>query len=152
MWATVARTVARWRLEPLTRDHSLVEAQIAAGLLDEAMSLPAEQRNVLVRVIGREPEVDVELKEVPVQPGDYVLLCSDGLTRMVSDGVMANAFRVSGAAADLRLPDCRRQQERRRGQHHRGGGGNNRQMVASPAGPPERISQTRAYAEANAAV
>jgi serine/threonine protein phosphatase PrpC len=80
------------RLEPLTRDHSLVEAQIDAGLLDEGTSLPAEQQNVLVRVLGREPEVDVELKEVPVQPGDYVLLCSDGLTRMVPECVLAEAF------------------------------------------------------------
>jgi PPM family protein phosphatase len=64
------------RLEPLTRDHSLSEAHA----------------NVLVRVLGREPEVDVDLKEVPVQPGDYVLLCSDGLTRMVPEHVMAEAI------------------------------------------------------------
>jgi PPM family protein phosphatase len=64
------------RLEPLTRDHSLSEAHA----------------NVLVRVLGREPDVDVELKEVPVQPGDYVLLCSDGLTRMVSERVLAQAI------------------------------------------------------------
>jgi protein phosphatase len=80
------------RLEPLTRDHSLSEAHIAAGLIEEARRLPVEQQNVLVRVLGREPEVDVELKEVPVQPGDYVLLCSDGLTRMVPEYVMAKAF------------------------------------------------------------
>jgi PPM family protein phosphatase len=80
------------RLEPLTRDHSLVEAQIAAGLMDASMSLPAEHQNVLVRVLGREPDVDVELREVPVQPGDYVLLCSDGLTRMVPEHVLADAF------------------------------------------------------------
>jgi serine/threonine protein phosphatase PrpC len=80
------------RLEPLTRDHSLGEAHVAAGLIDDASSLPAEQQSVLVRVLGREPEVDVDLKEVPVQPGDYVLLCSDGLTRMVPDAVMAEAI------------------------------------------------------------
>jgi protein phosphatase len=81
------------RLEPLTRDHSLGEAHIAAGLLEEARRLGVEQQNVLVRVLGREPDVDVDLKEVPVQPGDYVLLCSDGLTRMVPDYVLAKAFR-----------------------------------------------------------
>ena len=80
------------RLEPLTRDHSLVEAHIAAGLLEEVRRLPVEQQNVLVRVLGREPDVEVDLKEVPVQPGDYVLLCSDGLTRMVPEYVMARAF------------------------------------------------------------
>ena len=64
------------RLEPLTRDHSLSEAQA----------------HVLVRVLGREPDVDVDLTEVPVQPGDYVLLCSDGLTRMVADRELAQAI------------------------------------------------------------
>ena len=64
------------RLEALTCDHSL----------------SAAQANVLVRVLGREPEVDVDLTEVPVQPGDYVLLCSDGLTRMVPEFIMARAF------------------------------------------------------------
>jgi serine/threonine protein phosphatase PrpC len=63
-------------LEPLTRDHSLSEAHA----------------NVLLRVLGREPEVDVDLKEVPVRAGDYVLLCSDGLTRMVPEHVMAEAI------------------------------------------------------------
>ncbi|MGH9349791.1 MAG: protein phosphatase 2C domain-containing protein [Vicinamibacterales bacterium] len=64
------------RLEPLTRDHSL-------GI---------EHQHVLVRVLGREPHVDVDLKEVAVHPGDYVLLCSDGLTRMVPEPVLAQAI------------------------------------------------------------
>jgi serine/threonine protein phosphatase PrpC len=81
------------RLEPLTRDHSLGEAHIAAGMIEEVRRLPIEQQNVLVRVLGREPDVEVDLKEVPVQPGDYLLLCSDGLTRMVPEYVMARAFQ-----------------------------------------------------------
>jgi PPM family protein phosphatase len=80
------------RLEPLTRDHSLGEAHIAAGLLEEVRRLPVEHQNALVRVLGREPDVEVDLKEVPVQPGDYVLLCSDGLTRMVPEYLLARAF------------------------------------------------------------
>ena len=80
------------RLEPLTRDHSLAEAQMAAGLVDGETVLPAAHHNVLVRALGREPKVEVDLKEVPVQPGDYVLLCSDGLTRMVPDDVLAHAI------------------------------------------------------------
>ena len=82
------------RLEPLTRDHSLMEAHIEAGLADEGRSLPVEQQNVLVRVLGREPAVDVDVTEVPVRSGDYVLLCSDGLTRMVAEPELANAIRT----------------------------------------------------------
>jgi protein phosphatase len=82
------------RLEPLTRDHSLIEAHIEAGLVDEGKQLPPAQQNVLMRVLGREPAVDVDVAEVPVQSGDYVLLCSDGLTRMVPDTELANAIRT----------------------------------------------------------
>lgn len=78
--------------EPVTRDHSLVEEQVRMGLLSRAESLQAEQQNVLLRVLGREPEVEVELSEVPVKPGDYLLLCSDGLTRMVPDSALARSL------------------------------------------------------------
>jgi protein phosphatase len=82
------------RLEPLTRDHSLMEAHIEAGLADEGKKLPVEQQNVLVRVLGREPAVEVDVTEVPVQSGDYVVLCSDGLTRMVSEAELAKAIQA----------------------------------------------------------
>ena len=82
------------RLEPLTRDHSLMEAHIEAGLVDEGRNLPVEQQNILVRVLGREPAVDVDVTEVPVRSGDYVLLCSDGLTRMVPEAEMAKAIQT----------------------------------------------------------
>jgi serine/threonine protein phosphatase PrpC len=80
------------RLEPLTRDHSLVEAQVRGGLLDRESSLQSDEQNILLRVLGRQPDVDVELNEVPVQPGDYLLLCSDGLTRMVAEPALAHAI------------------------------------------------------------
>lgn len=86
------------RLEALTSDHSLVEAEVRAGLMDREKSLQSEHQNILLRALGREQQVEVELSEVPVQPGDYVLLCSDGLTRMVPDETLA------GTIADLREP------------------------------------------------
>jgi protein phosphatase len=79
-------------IEPLTRDHSLVEAHVSAGLLDREQSLHSTQQNILVRVLGRESQVDVELNEVPVQLGDYMLLCSDGLTRMVPEVTLSQAI------------------------------------------------------------
>jgi serine/threonine protein phosphatase PrpC len=91
----------RWheqRLEALTSDHSLVEAEVRAGLIDREHSMHSEYQNILLRALGREPDVEVELSEVPVKPGDYVLLCSDGLTRMVTDGTLADTI------ARLRAP------------------------------------------------
>ena len=81
-------------LEPLTRDHSFLEAALTAGLLDAEKTRVAAHQNVLLRALGREPEVEVDLVEVPVQPGDYLLLCSDGLTKMVPEATVARTIRA----------------------------------------------------------
>lgn len=80
------------RLEPLTRDHSLVEAQVRAGFVDRDVSVHCSHRNILVRALGREPDVDVDANEVPLQQGDYLLLCSDGLTSMVPEHEFGKAI------------------------------------------------------------
>ena len=80
------------RLLPLTRDHSLGETLAGQGLDATDAGFSDEQQQTLVRVLGGEPEVEVDLKEVPLQRGDYLLLCSDGLTRMVSERVMAETI------------------------------------------------------------
>ena len=78
--------------EAVTIDHSLVEAQVRAGLINREQSLKSQNQNVLLRALGREPDVQVELGEVPINPGDRLLLCTDGLTRTVSDEGLAEAL------------------------------------------------------------
>jgi serine/threonine protein phosphatase PrpC len=78
--------------EALTIDHSLVEAQVQAGLIDREQSLKSEHQNVLLRALGREADVEVELSETTVGVGDRVLLCTDGLTRTVTDEGLAAAL------------------------------------------------------------
>jgi PPM family protein phosphatase len=78
--------------ESLTRDHSLVEAQVQAGLINREQSLQSEYQNVLLRALGREPEVQVELNEATIGVGDRLLLCTDGLTRMVTDDGLCDAL------------------------------------------------------------
>ncbi len=77
--------------EMLTSDHTLVEAQVQAGLLDREQSLKSEQQNILLRALGRDPDVEADLTEVSVVVGDRLLLCTDGLTRMVTDDQLAAA-------------------------------------------------------------
>jgi len=85
------------RFESVTRDHSLVEAQVQAGLISREESLKSEHQNILLRALGREPDVQVELTEIPIAAGDRLLLCTDGLTRMVNDDGLAEALaRFSG--------------------------------------------------------
>ena len=78
--------------ESVTRDHSLVEAQVQAGLINREQSLKSEHQNILLRAVGREPDVQVELSEVALTTGDRLLLCTDGLTRMVTDEELAETL------------------------------------------------------------
>jgi PPM family protein phosphatase len=73
-------------------DHSLVEAQVQAGLINRAESLQSEHQNILLRALGRDAEVEIDLTEITVGVGDRLLLCTDGLTRMVSDDQLAAAL------------------------------------------------------------
>ena len=72
-------------LQQMTRDHSLVWQLYETGVLrkDELSSHP--QKNLITRSIGPHPQVEIDLEEGDVREGDIYLLCSDGLTDMVSD-------------------------------------------------------------------
>ena len=80
------------RLKAVTTDHSLVEAQIRAGILNREESHRAQHQNVLLRALGREDHVEVELGEIAIGPHDCVLLCSDGLSRMVREAEIASSL------------------------------------------------------------
>lgn len=72
-------------LRPLTEDHSLVAELVKSGDLtrDEAAEHP--QKNLITRALGAEEEVEVDISTLPVAAGDTILLCSDGLSDMVSE-------------------------------------------------------------------
>jgi protein phosphatase len=72
-------------LRQLTRDHTLVDRMVEAGEItrDEADTHP--HRNVLLRALGTEPTVEVESIDLGLLEGDRVLICSDGLTTMVTE-------------------------------------------------------------------
>lgn len=73
------------RLDQLTQDHTWVEEQVMAGLLSKEQARYHPLKNVVTRALGGESEVMVDVREVEVLPGDLLLLCSDGLTGMLSD-------------------------------------------------------------------
>jgi PPM family protein phosphatase len=85
-------------LEPLTRDHSLVQALIDQGRLTEEEAAHHPQRSIITRALGPEPSVEVETRTYRAEPGDVFLLCSDGLTSMVDDDTVA---RIIASAGDL---------------------------------------------------
>lgn len=69
----------------LTRDHSLVQEKLRAGLINRAQVKTDRMKNVITRSVGFEREVFVDLYEIPVEPGDVFVLCSDGLSGPVDD-------------------------------------------------------------------
>jgi protein phosphatase len=72
-------------LSRLTEDHSLVEELLRGGKLTEEEALEHPQRSVITRALGIEPIVEIDTWTYPLRPGDVVLLCSDGLTSMLSE-------------------------------------------------------------------
>jgi serine/threonine protein phosphatase PrpC len=72
-------------LQQLTEDHSLVAELVRSGKLSPEEADVHPQRSVITRVLGTDPEVDVDTFEVEARPGDVFMICSDGLTSMVED-------------------------------------------------------------------
>jgi protein phosphatase len=76
-------------LQAITRDHSLLQEQLDAGLVTPEEAANSTIKNLVTRALGVEVPVLLELNEFAVEPGDQYLLCSDGLTDMVSDALIA---------------------------------------------------------------
>jgi len=72
-------------LTQLTRDHSLVEDMIARGKLTKTEAKTHPQKNIITRAIGVEASVQCDIFDVKMQPGSRILLCSDGLTNLLTD-------------------------------------------------------------------
>jgi protein phosphatase len=84
------------RLEQLTRDHSVVQQQLDLGVITPEQARTAINRNVLTRAVGIDPEVDADIETGSVAAGDVYLLCSDGLTDMVTDSTISATLVESG--------------------------------------------------------
>jgi serine/threonine protein phosphatase PrpC len=72
-------------LQRLTQDHSLVDELVRRGKLTEEQAAEHPQRSIITRALGPEPDVEVDTWTYPARAGDVVLLCSDGLTSMISE-------------------------------------------------------------------
>ena len=81
-------------LQQLTNDHSLVAEQVRHGILTAAEAEESRMQSVLLRALGSEPEVVVDAEEHMVVPRDILLLCSDGLTRMVIEPEIAGTLQA----------------------------------------------------------
>jgi len=90
-------------LEQLTRDHSLVAELERSGQITPEVAEHHPQRSIITRALGPEPDVEVDTYTLTGREDDLFLICSDGLTSMISDDEVGSILRSTGpldAAAD----------------------------------------------------
>jgi len=85
------------RLQPITKDHSLLQEQLDAGLISPEQAEKSNIRNLVTRALGVEEVVLLEVNEHGVEVGDVYLMCSDGLTDMMNDAAIERLMSAQAA-------------------------------------------------------
>src|SRR6202041_796618 len=131
-------------LQQLTSDHSLVAEQVRRGILTAAEAEHSELQSVLLRALGTQPEIEVDAEEHTLFPDDILLLCSDGLTRMVAEQKIAATLQSES--------DPGRAAEKLVAQANENGGADNVTVVVVHMEPKENgfLSWLRHGAQKNA--
>lgn len=88
------------KLDQITRDHSVLQDQIDSGLISPEMAQFSPNRHLITRAVGVDPQVETEIHEHPVEPGDIYLLCSDGLSDMLTAEEISAVFEVADASLE----------------------------------------------------
>ncbi len=96
----------RRQLELCTQDHSLVEEQVRLGRMTRAEAIRSPLRNVITRALGTQSRITADLIEAPVEPGDLYLLCSDGLTRELTDHKIESILSSTGSGPEALDETC----------------------------------------------
>jgi PPM family protein phosphatase len=100
-----AYLIRKGKVEQVTEDHSLVSELVRSGKLSPAEAESHPQRNVITRVLGTEPDVDVDTFTVPTEEGDLFLICSDGLTSMIDDRTVLEIVDAHRSDLDAALKE-----------------------------------------------
>ena len=89
------------KLHRETEDHSIVEEEVRAGRMTPEQAANHPSKNVISRALGAEEDVDVDMKTIEVEEGTEFLLCTDGITRHISDNEIRQLMVVTNNTEDL---------------------------------------------------
>ena len=92
--------VIRDQMEQITQDHSLVEEMVRMGGIDKESARNHPDKNIITRAIGARDDIETDFFNLELQPGDMVLLCSDGLTNMMEDRAIYRILKGDGSLKD----------------------------------------------------
>ena len=92
--------VAGEQIQQITKDHSLVQEMVRMGELNAEEARNHPDKNIITRALGAERTVDVDFFDLKLEPGNVVLMCSDGLSNMVEDDRIGEI--ISDTDRDLR--------------------------------------------------
>lgn len=95
-----AYLVREGQLKQLTEDHSLVNELVKSGEISQEMAVNHPRKNILTRSVGMPGTVEVDVATYSWQLGDRLLLCSDGLTNMLSEEMIGSIIDGTGSLTD----------------------------------------------------
>ena len=93
-----------WRhgeLRQITKDHSHVQSLVDRGAITRAEARVHHQRNIVLRAMGIDPDLEVDVFEVDIEDGDRFIVCSDGLVDEADDDAIEIAIRTSASPQEL---------------------------------------------------
>jgi protein phosphatase len=92
-------------IQQLTQDHSLVMEQVRRGYITLEQAARSEMQNIILRALGSEDTVEADVEDLPLLPGDVLLMCSDGLTKYLNDDdllrIVSSSTSLDGACDGL---------------------------------------------------
>ena len=82
-------------IKQITRDHSVVQYLVDTGRITKEAAKNHPDRNVITRAVGVNPEVDIDVDIIPINEGETILICTDGLYEYISDSQMFQIIKES---------------------------------------------------------
>ena len=89
-----AYVMSKSGISQISRDHSYVESLIAMGAIERSQAVSHPKKNIITRALGVDRTVEADYFRTELHSGDCILLCSDGLSNMISDREMLKAYET----------------------------------------------------------